>query len=127
EAIFYIEYESSSSVYTIDRGTLAVKKIETFDENDESVYTATFTYGQEWDLPDTITAWQGPMRTVTLQLLYADGQTLTLAYTIPSDWEFDVKEYCPWGTVYMDEECTIPYEYAGDGIDYTLFVYEETE
>ena len=127
EEIFYVDYGSSSTVYTIDRGTLALKKIESFDDTDESYFTAKFSYGDKLPEPDTIAAWKGPLRTVSLKLLYSDGETLGLSFTIPADWEFDVYEYCPWGTAYLDEDCTEPYEYPGDGIDYTIFVSEGEE
>lgn len=127
EEIFYVDYGFSSTVYTIDRGTLALKKTESFDENDESYFTAKFSYGDKLPEPDTIAAWKGPLRTVSLKLLYFDGETLGLSFTIPADWEFDVYEYCPWGTAYLDEGCTELYEYPGDGIDYTIYVCEGAE
>ena len=127
EEIFYVDYGFSSTVYTIDRGTLALKKTESFDENDESFFIAKFRYGDKLPEPDTIAAWKGPLRTVSLKLLYSDGETLGLSFTIPADWEFDVYEYCPWGTAYLDEGCTELYEYPGDGIDYTIYVCEGAE
>lgn len=127
EEIFYVDYGFSSTVYTIDRGTLALKKTESFDDNDESYFTAKFSYGDKLPEPDTIAAWKGPLRTVSLKLLYSDGETLGLSFTIPADWEFDVYEYCPWGTAYLDEGCTELYEYPGDGIDYTIYVCEGAE
>lgn len=127
EEIFYVDYGFSSTVYTIDRGTLALKKTESFDENDKSFFTAKYSYGDKLPEPDTIAAWKGPLRTVSLKLLYSDGETLGLSFTIPADWEFDVYEYCPWGTAYLDEGCTELYEYPGDGIDYTIYVCEGAE
>ena len=127
EEIFYVDYGFSSTVYTIDRGTLALKKTESFDENDESYFTAKFSYGDKLPEPDMIAAWKGPLRTVSLKLLYSDGETLGLSFTITADWEFDVYEYCPWGTAYLDEGCTELYEYPGDGIDYTIYVCEGAE
>lgn len=58
EEMFFIDYGSSSTVYTIDRGTLALKKVESFDENDVSYYTAKFDYGKKVTEPDTIAAWK---------------------------------------------------------------------
>ena len=124
EEIFFIDYGSSSTVYTIDRGTLALKKVESFDENDVSYYTARFDYGKKVTEPDTIAAWKKPLRTVTLNLLYSDGRTVRQSFKVPSDWEFDAAEYCRWGTVYMDKGCTKPYKYPGNGINYTLYVCE---
>lgn len=127
EEIFYVDHGSSSTVFTVDRGTLALKNLESFDENDESYYMAKFSYGNKLPEPNTIAAWKGPLRNVSLKLLYSDGKTLGLTFTIPADWEFDVFEYCPWGVAYLNEEYTKPYEYPGDGIDYTIFVREEAE
>lgn len=124
EEMFFIDYGSSSTVYTIDRGTLALKKVESFDENDVSYYTAKFDYGKKVTEPDTIAAWKKPLRTVTLNLLYSDGRTVRQTFRIPSDWEFDAAEYCRWGTVYLDKGCTKPYKYPGNGINYTLYVCE---
>lgn len=126
EEIFFVDYGSSSTVFTVDRGTLALKKIESFDENDESYYMAKFSYGEKLPEPYTIAAWKGSLRTVTLNLLYSDGENRQ-TFTIPADWEFDVSEYCLWGTAYLDEGCTELYEYPGDGIDYTVFVSEGEE
>lgn len=127
EEIFFVDYGSSSTVFTVDRGTLALKKLESFDENDDSYYMAKFSYGDKLPEPDTIAAWKGSLRTVSLKLLYSDGETLGLSFTIPANWEFDVFEYCPWGTAYLDEACTELYEYPGDGIDYTIYVCEVAE
>lgn len=51
EEIFYVDHGASSTVYTIDRGTLALKKIESFDEKDESYFTAKFSYGDKLPEP----------------------------------------------------------------------------
>lgn len=85
--MFFIDYGSSSTVYTVDRGTLALKKVESFDENDVSYYTAKFDYGKKVTEPDTIAAWKKPLRTVTLNLLYSDGRTVRQSFKVPSDWE----------------------------------------
>lgn len=124
EEMFFIDYGPSSTVYTIDRGTLALKKVESFDENDVSCYMVKFDYGKEVTEPDTIAAWKKTLRTVTLNLLYSDGRTARQSFKVPSDWEFDAAEYCRWGTVYMDKGCTKPYQYPGNGINYTLYVCE---
>ena len=58
EEIFYVDYGASSTVYTIDRGTLALKKIESFNEKDESNFIAKFSYGDKLPEPDTIAAWK---------------------------------------------------------------------
>ena len=58
--MFFVDYGSSSTVYTVDRGTLALKKVESFDENDVSYYTAKFELRQDkLPEPDTIAAWKG--------------------------------------------------------------------
>ena len=67
---------------------------------------------------------------MTLQFLDEDA---TEIYQIPANWEFAVDDYCPWSTLYLDEACTRdeactqPYEYPGDGTDFTVYVRNEVE
>lgn len=127
ETVFYIEsadYDDVDIVYTVDSETLVLKTIERMNDNDESLSITTFHYGEEVELPERITAWQGALRTVTLQFLDEDA---TEIYQIPANWEFNVDDYCPWSAAYLDEACTQPYEYPGDGTDYTIYVREEAE
>ena len=127
ETVFYIEdadYDDVDIVYTVDSETLVLKTIERMNDNDESLSITTFHYGEEVELPERITAWQGALRTVTLQFLDEDA---TEIYQIPANWEFNVDDYCPWSAAYLDEACTQPYEYPGDGTDFTVYVRSETE
>ena len=121
EKVFRVENEGVNIVYTFDCESLALRKIERFNEYNESLSMVTL-YGEKLDFPDTITAWQGSQRTVTLHTIYSENQISEMTFQIPGDWEFGVAEYCPSSTVYLDKNCTIPYKYPGDGIDYTLFV-----
>ena len=127
ETVFYIEsadYDDVDIVYTVDSETLALKTIERINDSDESLSIITLRYGDEVELPETVTAWQGDLRTITLNFLDEDA---TESYQIPANWEFNVDDYCPWSTAYLDEACTQPYEYPGDGTDYTIYVREEAE
>lgn len=127
ETVFYIEdadYDDVDIVYTVDSETLVLKTIERMNDNDESLSITTFHYGEEVELPERITAWQGALRTVTLQFLDEDA---TEIYQIPANWEFNVDDYCPWSAAYLDEACTQPYEYPGDGTDFTVYVRSEVE
>ena len=127
ETVFYIEsadYNDVDIVYTVDSETLALKTIERFNDNDESLSIISFHYGEEVEVPETITAWQGELRTVTLHFL---DEAATESYLIPANWEFSVDDYCPWSAAYLDEACTQPYEYPGDGTDFTVYVRSETE
>lgn len=127
ETVFYIEdadYDDVDIVYTVDSETLVLKTIERMNDNDESLSITTFHYGEEVELPERITAWQGALRTVTLQFL---DEAATESYQIPANWEFSVDDYCPWSAAYLDEACTQPYEYPGDGTDFTVYVRSETE
>ena len=81
---------------------------DAMNDNDEFLSITTFHYGEEVELPERITAWQGALRTVTLQFLDEDA---TEIYQIPANWEFNVDDYCPWSAAYLDEACTQPYEY----------------
>ena len=127
ETVFYIEdadYDDVDIVYTVDSETLVLKTIERINDSDESLSCTTFRYGDEAELPETVTAWQGALRTVTLQFLDEDA---TEIYQIPANWEFSVDDYCPWSAAYLDEACTQPYEYPGDGTDFTVYVRNEVE
>ena len=127
ETVFYIEaadYDNVDIVYTVDSESHALKSIERINDNDESLSMITFHYGEEVELPETITAWQGALRTVTLHFL---DEAATESYQIPANWEFAVDDYCPWSTAYLDEACTLPYEYPGDGTDYAIYIREESE
>ena len=94
------------------------------NDSDESLSCTTFRYGDEAELPETVTAWQGALRTVTLHIL---DEAVTESYQIPANWEFNVDDYCPWSAAYLDEACTQPYEYPGDGTDFTVYVRNEVE
>ena len=62
ETVFYIEdadYDDVDIVYTVDSETLVLKTIERMNDNDESLSITTFHYGEEVELPERITAWQG--------------------------------------------------------------------
>ena len=127
ETVFYIEssdYDDVNIVYTVDSETLVLKTIERINDSDESLSIITFHYGEEVELPETVTAWQGELRTITLNIL---DENVTEVYQIPANWEFAVDEYCPWSAAYLDEACTQPYEYPGNGTDYTIYVREEAE
>ena len=127
ETVFYIEaadYDDVDIVYTVDSETLALKTIERINDNDESLSIITFHYGEEVEVPETITAWQGALRTVTLHFL---DEAATESYQIPANWEFAVDDYCPWSMAYLDEACTQPYEYPGDGTDYTIYIRAKAE
>ena len=159
ETVFYIEsadYDDVDIVYTVDSETLVLKTIERMNDNDESLSITTFHYGEEVELPERITAWQGALRTVTLQFLDEDATEIYQIpanwefnvddycpwsaayldeactqpyeyYQIPANWEFNVDDYCPWSAAYLDEACTQPYEYPGDGTDFTVYVRNEVE
>lgn len=122
EEIFYVDYESSSAVFTIDRGTLALKSIESFDENDESYCKITMRYGEKFNTPDSVASWKKPLRKVTLNLLKSDGKTESEVLSVPNDWEIDVEEYYMSGTAYLDKECKTPYKYPGNGSDYSVWI-----
>ena len=127
ETVFYIEaadYDDVDIVYTVDSETLALKTIKRMNDNDESLSIITFYYGEEVEVPETITAWQGALRTVTLHFL---DEAATESYQIPANWEFAVDDYCPWSMAYLDEACTQPYEYPGDGTDYTIYIRAKAE
>ena len=109
-----------------DKATLRLQEIRfVFDDGSESgptrfIYTDTapaFAFLDDWD---------GTLRLLTLVWEdYADGQSLVRTEFVrtPATWEYLPNE-ARWGeyTVYLNKGYTKPYEYPGDGVDYTLFL-----
>lgn len=122
EEVFYCTYDNYSTVYTIDRGSLALKRIEIFDKNDVSVNMMTFTYRVPLTTPEIFESWEKPLRTVTVHMLFADEKEETESWQIPGDWELDINDYFDRGVAYLDDGCTIPYEYPGDDLDYAVWI-----
>ena len=127
ETVFCIEdaadYDDVDIVYTVDSETLVLKTIERMNDNGESLSITTFHYGEEVELPERITAWQGELRTVTVHFLDDD---ITEIHQVPANWGFAAEGFRPWSAIYLDEACTQPYEYPGDGTDFTVYIrYKE--
>lgn len=121
ESIFFSTFGELNTVFTVDRGTLALKRIETFDADDVSLYTFTFRYGEDLQPPADVSAWQGSLRRITLTEL-SEEEPYSESWLLPENWALDVEEYCYYGECFLDEECTIPYEYPGNGLEYTVWI-----
>ena len=127
ETVFYIEsadYDDVDIVYTVDSETLVLKTIERINDSDESL---SMNHLPLWGRSGTAGNRHG------LAGRAADGdppfldEDATESYQIPANWEFNVDDYCPWSAAYLDEACTQPYEYPGDGTDFTVYVRNEVE
>ena len=55
-------------------------------------------------------------------MLFADEKEETESWQIPGDWELDINDYFDRGVAYLDDGCTIPYEYPGDDLDYAVWI-----
>ena len=111
---------------TLDYGTLALREIDYFTEEDERLNGTVIRYGEK--LPDFsfLDAWDGPLRSVTAvwEDWYSGSRSVrTETIELPADWEYKPWD-ARWGdyTVYMNEGYTMPYAYPGDGVDYTLYL-----
>lgn len=126
EEAFFVESGDTTNVYTVDRGTLAIKEIESFDAADQSIYMMQFHYGDAQELPEPLLSCRTEPRSVTVHMVYEDGASITETWHMPENWELDFEQYCPWGTPYLDEEGTEPYAYPGNGEDYEVWVIAES-
>lgn len=111
-------------VYTLDKDTLHIIKEEFYYETDLLYCTTEFTFNMGVSSDDYFSAWEN-MRTVTFiyDKFKPDGtpERITKAVQVPSVCE--PVPFCSSEVYsYMDENFTIPYEYPGDGVDYTVYL-----
>ena len=121
ESIFFSTFGEVNTVFTVDRGTLALKRIETFDADDVSLYSFTFRYGEDLQPPADVSAWQGSLRKITLTELFEE-ESYSESWLLPQNWAIDVEEYGYDGEYFLDEKCKIPYEYPGNGLEYSVWI-----
>ena len=113
-------------IMTVNRLTLWIQQLDGIAEDGSLLYTYTFRYDLQPPRLSLLEAWDGPLRTVTLD--WEDFRTgiaerWTEFVRVPADWEVLPYEG-RWGeyTIYMDHGHTRPYQYPGDGVDYTLYL-----
>ena len=111
---------------TVNRLTLWIQQLDGIAEDGSLSYRYTFRYDQQPPRISLLEAWNGPLRTVTLD--WEDFRTGTAVrwtdfVRVPADWEVLPYEG-RWGeyTIYLDYGYTCPYQYPGDGVDYTLYL-----
>ena len=121
-------YVSRSDV-VMDKGTFRIFEINrTFEYTEEGGGTslvrwnASYEYSNDLELPKDlaglISEFKGKTRKVTVVDLNGELASGTVTYDVPVSWEFSQYE----GHTYMDENCSKPYEYPGDDIDYTIYI-----
>ncbi|MGN0542658.1 MAG: hypothetical protein ACI4JG_04300 [Acutalibacteraceae bacterium] len=117
EEIHYVEN------HFFDKETLAVKKsICRYD--DEELNEIYFDYDTPVEYALLIDGWDGELKKVTVvsEIIGDSGSSvITKEYSIPADWEMLPYEY-EEVAIYLDKDMTVPYEYPGDGVDYTIYV-----
>ncbi|MBR4473685.1 MAG: hypothetical protein IKS55_08605 [Oscillospiraceae bacterium] len=113
-------------IMTVNRLTLWIQQLDGIAEDGSLLYRYTFRYDQQPPRFSLLEAWDGPLRTVTLD--WEDFRTGTAVrwtdfVRVPADWEVLPYEG-RWGeyTIYLDYGYTSPYQYPGDGADYTLYL-----
>ena len=111
-------------VYTLDKDTLHIIKEEFYYESDVLYCTTEIAFNTEANCDDYFSAWEN-MRTVTFiyDKFNPDGTTerITKEVQVPSVCE--PVPFCSSEVYsYMDENLTTPYEYPGDGVDYTVYL-----
>ena len=121
------ELESGpADVYLLDRQTLRLLKYSYINEDGEPLVTGEYQYGaDDKGLTDKyISAWDKTRRiNFEYEKTTGSGETEheSLSVLVPATWEV-VPVYEEETFLYMDRELTKPYEYPGDGKEYTIYV-----
>ena len=121
------ELESGpADVYLLDRQTLRLLEYSYINEDGEPLVTGEYQYGAgDKGLTDKyISAWDKTRRiNFEYEKITGSGEPEqeTLSILVPATWEV-VPVYEEETFLYMDRELTKPYEYPGDGKEYTIYV-----
>ena len=121
------ELESGpADVYILDRKTLQLLEYSYINEDGEPLITGEFQYGaDDKGMTDRyISAWDKTRRIkFNYEKITGSGETEheSLSVLVPATWEV-VPVYEEETFLYMDRELTKPYEYPGDGKEYTIYV-----
>ncbi|MGN0546246.1 MAG: hypothetical protein ACI4I3_02855 [Acutalibacteraceae bacterium] len=117
EEIHYVEN------HFFDKETLAVRK-SVCRYDDEELNEIYYDYDTSVEYASLLDPWDGELKKVTVvseRMGDSGSNVITKEYSVPADWElipYDYEEVA----VYLDEDMTVPYEYPGDGVDYTIYV-----
>lgn len=115
-----------ADVYILDRQSLLLLEYSYINEAGEPLVTGEYQYGAgDKGLTDKyISAWYKTRRVeFEYEKITGSGEPEyeTLSILVPATWEI-VPVYEEETFLYMDRELTKPYEYPGDGKEYTVFV-----
>lgn len=115
-----------ADVYILDRKTLHLLEYSYINEDGEPLITGEFQYGaDDKGMTDRyISAWDKTRRIkFNYEKITGSGETEheSLSVLVPATWEV-VPVYEEETFLYMDRELTKPYEYPGDGKEYTIYV-----
>ncbi len=114
--------DGSERYFYIEKTTLALAKITYSNAVGKTENTVVTYNGETEDFAKKITdAFDGELKTVSINCEFADGEKLSVKLSLPADWE-----YVPTGDgridYYMDKAMTEGYVYPGHGEDYTLYI-----
>ena len=114
-----------ADVYILDRKTLHLLEYSYINEDGEPLITGEFQYGaDDKGMTDKyISAWDKTRRIkFNYEKITESGKTdhETLSVLVPATWEV-VPVYEEATFLYLDSELTNPYEYPGDGKEYTIY------
>ncbi|MGN0735721.1 MAG: hypothetical protein ACI4LP_07945 [Anaerovoracaceae bacterium] len=115
-----------ADVYILDRQTLHLLEYSYINEAGEPLVTGEYQYGAgDKGLTDKyISAWDKTRRVeFEYEKITGSGEPEyeNLSILVPATWEV-VPVYEEETFLYMDRELTKPYEYPGDGKEYTVYV-----
>ncbi len=114
--------DASERHFYIDKTSLALTKITYKNAVGKTEDTVVIYNGELEDFAKKITdAFDGELKTVTVNGEFDGGEKISVKLELPADWE-----YVPTGDgridYYMDKAMTEGYVYPGDGKDYTLYI-----
>lgn len=122
---FRYDFGSYFRVITVDRGSLAIRTAQLYDETGKDMGLLRYEYGDFGVSSPVADDWTGEMRTVTLkihEITENDVLDTTETHVLPVSWELDPYACCPWGEAYLDENFTETYVFPEGSGDYTIYI-----
>lgn len=110
--------------YVLDKDSLHIIRANTFDEYGGIACSIDIATGEAVDYEEIFSAWDST-RTVTFiyNEIQMDDTVLTTELEIEIPENYEILPYVNENVnLYMDEGYTLPYEYPGDRVDYTVYM-----
>lgn len=123
KSIYSDPADNDVSTLTVDKETLAIRRIQFESEMDGEV-EINITYDTYVDGMELLDGFGGKLKTVTVvtDIVLENGRSnVTVQKQLPANWELRPYAY-EETALYLDADSTVEYKYPGDGKDYTVYV-----